>query len=399
MLLLTGSYAYALSLADIELLVTLGIISGDQALIAKQAINAIGTSTGTGSSVRTDEFSTEECLVLNQNLVLGLSGTAVSALQRFLQKQGHYTFETITGQYGPVTKTAVTDFQIATGLITSSNQLGAGSVGPITREKIQEVSCNSLNQPPAPMVEVNTSPIDLFERHSKTLASQEKSIGAFEARVQSTLINEDKDQGFTEYRYTMDVDKEHNDLVDVWRVTLVCDEENVKIRRLNIRNRGDIEKCGDTVTYKASTKGNKTIKIKYTNTSNATQLIGVGVEALDKAENVLGEEEIINQLSAPNPKSVSINSQGFRVVDGKAVSVNVPEQRICNEAEQLDYLKYIMTSTIHTGNPILPPLCWPGNVQCTFDLPPSYCLIVGGPTSRDLCEVGQYFYDGKCLEA
>ena len=118
-MLLTGVSAHALTLADIELLVALGIITGEQAEIAKEAIGVSGVTSGAGASVRENEFSSNECLVLNTNLVPGLSGTAVNALQRFLQRQGHYTFNTFTGHYGPVTQTAVTDFQIATGLILS----------------------------------------------------------------------------------------------------------------------------------------------------------------------------------------------------------------------------------------------------------------------------------------
>ena len=57
-----------------------------------------------------------------------------------------------------------------------------------------------------------------------------------------------------------------------------------------------------------------------------------------------------------------------------------------------------MTSTIRVNDPVLPPLCWPGNLQCTYDRPPSFCFIVDGPNSTDLCEGGEFFYDGNCVE-
>jgi hypothetical protein len=58
-----------------------------------------------------------------------------------------------------------------------------------------------------------------------------------------------------------------------------------------------------------------------------------------------------------------------------------------------------MTATIREGEiPPLPPTCNPGNVQCSFQSPPTYCEVVDGPNSGDLCSGANfYFYDGKCL--
>lgn len=393
--LLASSAVHALTLADIELLVALGIISGEQADIAKSAISSTSASTpGTaGSAIKKDEFSNVECLVLNQNIILGTTGTAVSAVQGFLKNQGYYTNPVITTYFGTETKTAIIDFQIATGLITSSTQPGAGSIGPLTREKIQEVSCNALNTP-------KLDEVFIPERETRPVfVPKVLDIGGAVARVQSTLIDEDRKKGNRDYRYTMDVDIAHNNDVDEWRVTLICNKEEVEIRSLSVStNKGDIKKCGDSAIYKASTKGSKTIKIKYTNTSAANQSIGVGVEALDKDEKVMATTETLDQLPPKKAPEIISNSQGFQIVPGTDGQVVIPRQRICDEGEQIAYLKYVMTHTIYTGNPIAPPPCWPGNVQCTYDYPPSYCYIVNGVSSRDLCVAGQFFYDGLCRD-
>jgi len=59
-----------------------------------------------------------------------------------------------------------------------------------------------------------------------------------------------------------------------------------------------------------------------------------------------------------------------------------------------------MTRTVHPGDqPLLPPPCWPGEVYCTYDTPPSYCQILNTDvTSMDLCPEGEIFYDGRCYE-
>jgi peptidoglycan hydrolase-like protein with peptidoglycan-binding domain len=74
-----------------------------------------------------------------RTLALGSTGSDVSALQRFLESQGYYSYPSITGYYGAVTEKAVAAFQSAHGISP------VGSVGPITRAKIASLSgsCSS----------------------------------------------------------------------------------------------------------------------------------------------------------------------------------------------------------------------------------------------------------------
>ncbi|MDD5018633.1 MAG: peptidoglycan-binding protein, partial [Eubacteriales bacterium] len=63
-------------------------------------------------------------------LKVGSSGEAVSALQTKLAALGYYTYGTVTGYYGSVTKAAVSSFQSACGLLTD------GVAGPATRNRL-----------------------------------------------------------------------------------------------------------------------------------------------------------------------------------------------------------------------------------------------------------------------
>lgn len=61
-----------------------------------------------------------------RTLTLGSTGADVSSLQTFLKEKGFYTFPTITGYFGPVTKDALAKYQASVGLEA------VGQVGPKT---------------------------------------------------------------------------------------------------------------------------------------------------------------------------------------------------------------------------------------------------------------------------
>jgi peptidoglycan hydrolase-like protein with peptidoglycan-binding domain len=88
------------------------------------------------------------CVVLTQNLYAGLddavTGGQVSKLQKHLKAQGDYTYPLITGYYGPATQAAVQKFQARMGILSSGTPAsnGFGNAGPMTRAKIQALSCS-----------------------------------------------------------------------------------------------------------------------------------------------------------------------------------------------------------------------------------------------------------------
>lgn len=378
---------HAISAADIEFLISIGLISAENADLARQAVGAVN-SQDVGSAVKSDLNSDFECLILNQNLVKGNKGSVVASLQKFLQQLGHFPkTESLSGYYGDTTLKAVSDFQLAKGLIKSSGQIGAGAVGPITRSKIQEVSCNQAASAiaaaaPAPAV---SQPVSTPATVSSTVKN--KILTKSELKLKTSTIYEDQQSGTVHFKYDMSV-MPKNDIA-YYNLTLVCSPGTLKT------NRSDLTQCGQTIKLTASNQGKKSIKIGFTNLTNAFQTIGVFIEAFDSSDNLLDSGESINELSAAKP--VSYIDQILD--DGTKSKVGVFSNRICDRREQLDFIKYTMSVSQTPENKLVPPTCWPGDILCDFavNFPPTYCQIPNGPTSNDLCPTNQRFYDGKCI--
>jgi hypothetical protein len=87
---------------------------------------------------------TPACYALSSNLYFGLSdaftGGQVSQLQTFLSAQNYFSGP-IIGRFGPLTLRAVINFQSAYGIPST------GFVGPLTRAKIQALTCGTDPQP------------------------------------------------------------------------------------------------------------------------------------------------------------------------------------------------------------------------------------------------------------
>ncbi|MFA7193750.1 MAG: peptidoglycan-binding domain-containing protein [Candidatus Paceibacterota bacterium] len=148
--------AFALTQADVEFLIKAGFIPTDKIATARAAVSATSNTTNTTSStsntssasyntVNTNFTEQNGCLKLGSDLFNGTSGTAVSALQKFLKDQGHYTYGEITGFFGNVTQSAVESFQKAQGIVLNGtpSTTGLGKVGPTTRSFIEKISCGT----------------------------------------------------------------------------------------------------------------------------------------------------------------------------------------------------------------------------------------------------------------
>lgn len=139
--------AFALTSADVEFLIQSGFIPSDKIATARAAVSSSNTNTTSTTYSTTNSNFTEEngCLKLGSDLFNGTSGTAVSALQKFLKAQGHYTYGEITGFFGNVTQSAVESFQKAQGIVSSGTAIttGLGKVGPTTRSFIEKISCGT----------------------------------------------------------------------------------------------------------------------------------------------------------------------------------------------------------------------------------------------------------------
>ncbi len=104
------------------------------AALAPTSAPALTSSPATATT--STETNRDSCvpLTLTRSLSSGSTGADVVSLQEFLQSQGYYTYTSITGYFGPVTKSALTAFQAANGIEP------IGAVGPITRAKIATLS-------------------------------------------------------------------------------------------------------------------------------------------------------------------------------------------------------------------------------------------------------------------
>lgn len=69
----------------------------------------------------------------------GSSGNQVSVIQRILSDIGYFPEEEINGNFGPLTKKAVTDFQIDQKIIKSEHADSAGNVGPKTMVSLRKL--------------------------------------------------------------------------------------------------------------------------------------------------------------------------------------------------------------------------------------------------------------------
>lgn len=393
-LLVVGHITHALTLADIELLISLGLISGDQADVARQAIESTDASGNAGAIVTPDEFSDAECLALTQNMTIGSSGTAVEALQRFLQKKGHYNATTQSGLYDQTTFVAVGDFQIARGLITSRTEPGAGNVGPKTREKIQEVSCGpdeaTAEAIAPPTAEDGTAlpeeVVQFIRRPNTPGVPRAESTMGFQATFNPQLLETHTKDGSYLYKLVMSILP--NDDVKFWRLTLSCDEGQIVTDKLGFA-------CGDALMLRAATDGSKGFRVLFTNTTRLPQEFGLVAVALDSKEQELARSTYLQTLDPMIPDEVARTASGQPIIIGK---VEIPENRRCNLNEQKEYLQYIMTrANTPKGMVLVPPPCYPGDVMCTYDLPSSFCEITGtSVNSVTLCGGQQFFYDGKC---
>lgn len=79
----------------------------------------------------------EQGKTLDVFLAEGHMGPRVRLLQHLLAERGYFPEEKINGNFGTLTRSAVMEYQRAEGIITSSSDDGAGSVGPETLQSLK----------------------------------------------------------------------------------------------------------------------------------------------------------------------------------------------------------------------------------------------------------------------
>jgi peptidoglycan hydrolase-like protein with peptidoglycan-binding domain len=377
----------ALTIADIELLISVGLISKENSGPAREFIKE-GNVSSAGNVITIDESKTaNQCLVINQNLIKRSQGTLVSGLQKFLKSEGHLPqSQEITGFYGNVTVQGVIDFQLANGLITSSAQPGAGTIGPISRAKIQEITCKYLEvdatvveTAPEPTVvtpatstparRIVRTPEQRTQNFSFVASSRKSDLETGEFEVKYFTVLKPKD-GVASFEYALD-----------------CDENSVEIQSR------DFLKCGDIINFRVEKRGKKSFTLVYKNLSRMSQKVTMMVEALNSLGEVLGFGEDSRDLEPSDPTFSIDPDSGTATYSG----TNLPENRICNIKEQREFIRYVMT-TYDPQNPVYLPNCYPGELMCNTSYPPTNCYVVDGASSDDLCTSRQQFLNGACVD-
>ena len=157
------------------------------------------------------------CTILPETLEQGASDVAppssVAQLQAFLQAKGYLSGDTvISGYYGTSTAAAVSAFQAEHAILRTS------IAGPITRLRIQTVSCPVAPLPPEP-----TAPVVYNPALPPPFV---KAPGLNQIKI-TYKRGSKTDDGFTKYRMNFG-DREENLKISWWVVRAYC--ENAVVR-------------------------------------------------------------------------------------------------------------------------------------------------------------------------
>lgn len=102
--------------------------------------------------VVTTQVTTATGAVVTTELAYGAEGIEVSKLQENLRQLGYFDSPTITGYFGPATKSAIVRFQLAEKLITSADDVGAGDFSLNTKDRLLAVLLGKKTVAPAPVL-------------------------------------------------------------------------------------------------------------------------------------------------------------------------------------------------------------------------------------------------------
>jgi peptidoglycan hydrolase-like protein with peptidoglycan-binding domain len=350
-------------------------------------VSANATTTPGNIFSNTASFD-QYCLNIDKNLVKGARGTLISALQRFLKSEGHFpNNEEVSGYYGDITVRAITDFQVANGLIKTSTQIGAGTVGPITRAKIREISCKKLSESQQALnatttVSTASTTEGLFNSKTKkntivTIKPPKVALDFYERYV-------NEEQGKSILRYNLVATPK--ELASYLEGVILCDPSALTLVSK------DIKKCGQTFIFDPIKNGKKSFSISFQNSSRSDQPVTFAVEVFNTLRESIGMAEVFSEVPALKPTiKLDVNNRSVN----QAISGSSQGKK-CTYAEQLDFIRYVMTPFKPT-NEVSLPICYPGELLCNKTNPPTFCKITDGPTSDDLCLKSQVFFEGRCV--
>lgn len=111
-----------------------------------------GVPTTKPTSVPDGTAKTSTGNVMTLNVDYGAEGDEVVKLQENLRLLGYFDSPTITGYFGPATKSAIIRFQLAEKIITSEDAVNAGAFDTATRTRMMAVLLGKTTNVPAPVL-------------------------------------------------------------------------------------------------------------------------------------------------------------------------------------------------------------------------------------------------------
>ncbi len=161
-------FAGALSVADLQaqiqnLLAQIAALQQQMATLQPVATSSVITIPPVGGVSGTVSVppaaSGVTCPVFNFTFSRGSKGEAVTALQKFLITHGFLGSDSATGFFGPLTESAVRNFQAAQGIASSgtADTTGWGVVGQTTSAAIVKVCSAAFTTQRAPTPPTNPS--------------------------------------------------------------------------------------------------------------------------------------------------------------------------------------------------------------------------------------------------
>ncbi len=136
-----GVYSEAVRLAVLEFQLDNFVVES----ASSQGAGGFGPKTRESLSRTLHDFETQQRLAekwvgfeFDKNMARGKRDIAVIKLQEILVQQ-EFLDHAPTGYFGKLTEKALTEFQIANGIVQSAHANGAGNLGPKTREYLNQV--------------------------------------------------------------------------------------------------------------------------------------------------------------------------------------------------------------------------------------------------------------------
>lgn len=306
------SSASALTAADIQLLVSLGVIPADK---ADAALALTGGSSSSSSSSSSCGYA------YTRNLTVGSKGADVVALQTYLESKGFLTIPAgvSKGYFGPLTKSSLASYQASMGISPA-----VGYFGPITMGRVS-ADCAST-----PMTGGDDDDDDMDDDDdSSDLSGGEASLTDYDRK--SKYTNEELEEGETGKVFAAEFEVEDGDAkverVDVQIEAVTDNNEDEpwnQIDELVLYLNGD-EVASMDVDDEDDWSRESSTDSSTTNTTRAYEVRFKGLKSVfEDGDDVLVEVEVVtaNQIDDSDLDQtwkVWIPTDGIRAVDGEGI--------------------------------------------------------------------------------